>query len=439
MIWKTRVSTLALIFSVILASYSSAEDASINDPQLRWWKGNIHTHTLWSDGNDFPEMIANWYRTHDYNFLALSDHNILSEGEKWMPVATALKRGGNDVIKKYQAQFGTDWVETRGEPGTPKHEIRLQPLNEFRSLLEEREKFIMVQGEEISDRFSSKPIHMNATNIKQVLQPVGGESVVEAIRNNFRAVEEQAEKAGREIMLHLNHPNFGYGVTAEEIAEVVSERFFEVYNGHPGIRHLGDDDHPSIERLWDIANTIRIAHLNSAPLYGVGTDDSHHYHGRGSSRNGRGWIMVHSKYLSPNHLLRAINRGDFYASSGVTLDEISLDEQSQTLSFKILAEEGVTYKTQFVGTLLDYDQTATVRTGKDGKPLAIAKKYSEDVGKVLAEVDGLDPSYHLTGKELYVRAVVTSSKDHRDPSFKDQHQQAWIQPVGWEKHLGDKE
>ena len=33
-----------------------ADDAVPNNPQPRWWKGNLHTHTLWSDGDDFPEM-----------------------------------------------------------------------------------------------------------------------------------------------------------------------------------------------------------------------------------------------------------------------------------------------------------------------------------------------------------------------------------------------
>gem|GEM_PF-5552938 len=45
--------------------------------QPKWFKGNTHTHSLWSDGNDFPEMITDWYKRHGYNFLAISDHNIL--------------------------------------------------------------------------------------------------------------------------------------------------------------------------------------------------------------------------------------------------------------------------------------------------------------------------------------------------------------------------
>ena len=37
----------------------------------------------------------------------------------------------------------------------------------------------------------------------------------------------------------------------------------------------------------------------------------------------------------------------------------------------------------------------------------------------------------MKGNELYVRAVVTSSLDAVDPSFKGQKKQAWTQPVGW--------
>ena len=45
-------------------------------------KGNLHTHSLWSDGDDFPEMIADWYKAHGYQFLALTDHNVIAEGDK---------------------------------------------------------------------------------------------------------------------------------------------------------------------------------------------------------------------------------------------------------------------------------------------------------------------------------------------------------------------
>jgi hypothetical protein len=285
----------------------------------------------------------------------------------------------------------------------------------------------MIQGEEISDRAEGKPVHMNATNIQELIQPLGGATVREAIENNLRAVEEQAERKGREILIHLNHPNFHYAITAEDLAAVLSEKFFEVYNGHPGVNQPGDEHHAPVEALWDIANTIRISQLDAAPLFGVATDDSHDYHGQPGSRVGRGWIMVRSRYLTPEHLIRAIKAGEFYASSGVSLADVRFDEATGTLRLEIEPQEGAAYTTQFIGTPADYDRTSKPRTDKDGKP--VTREYSSDVGKVFATVEGQMPEYRLTGKELYVRAVVTSSLAPADPSYQGQKQQAWTQPV----------
>ena len=45
---------------------------------LHWYRGNIHTHSLWSDGDDYLEMIATLVRDHGYDFLCFTDHNVLS-------------------------------------------------------------------------------------------------------------------------------------------------------------------------------------------------------------------------------------------------------------------------------------------------------------------------------------------------------------------------
>ena len=57
--------------------------AACASEQHRYYKGNLHTHTLWSDGNHFPEMVVDWYAQHDYDFLALTDHNILADHEHY--------------------------------------------------------------------------------------------------------------------------------------------------------------------------------------------------------------------------------------------------------------------------------------------------------------------------------------------------------------------
>jgi hypothetical protein len=430
----SRFLAILSLLAFALATTARAEEP-IAAPQVKWWKGNLHTHSLWSDGDDFPEMIAEWYREQGYHFLALSDHNILSENIKWIRHTEVIKRGGKNALEKYEARFPGGWVETRGERGTAELEIRLKPLNEFRALVEERGRFLMIQSEEISDKAEGVPVHLNATNIKELIQPLGGATVREAIANNVRAVEDQAQRTGREIMIHLNHPNFGLAITAEDLAMVVSERFFEVYNGHPGVKQQGDETHPSVERLWDIANTLRLGQLKAPPLYGIATDDTHDYHGEPGARPGRGWIHVRTRYLSPEHLIRAIKAGDFYASSGVTVNDFSFDASTGEFKIAIAEEEGVEYTTAFIGTLDDADQTAQPPVDKDGKPIRATGRYSSEIGQTLATVKGTSPSYKLKGNELYVRATVTSSKPAADPSFAGQMQQAWLQPFGWEKRV----
>lgn len=393
---------------------ASSTTSQVAQPQLNWYKGNLHTHSLWSDGDEFPEVISAWYAERGYNFLALSDHNILSRGQKWMPLAKIVARSDDGILERYKRKFGDAWVETRSVEGA--EQVRLKPLDEFRCLVEQAGQFIMIQGEEISGAAGKKPVHMNVTNVREPILPANGDTVRETMTNSLRLVFEQQQKTGREMLIHLNHPNFHYAITAEDIAHVVEEQFYEVYNGHPGVNHIGDDEHISIENMWDVANAIRLKLLGATPIMGIGTDDSHEYHGKPGSRPGRGWVMVRSAFLTPEHLIKAMKRGDFYASSGVVLNDVQFDVNKRTLSVAINAEPGVTYTTEFFATL-------------DDSPAA--NQLPESVGVVVSKQSGNSASYTLTGNELYVRARVTSSKAPVDPIWDDQKQQAWTQPVGW--------
>ncbi len=371
--------------------------------QTRWYKGNLHTHTLWSDGNHFPEMVVDWYAKRDYDFLALTDHNIVADHEKWVGNDVVISRGGRTALADYRSRFGTDWVQTREVEG--KLQVRLKTLAEFRPLFEAAGGFLLIPAEEITSSYEKKPIHINASNVAGVIPAQQGVSVTEVIRKTMLAVQQHAEQHQRPVLAHLNHPNFGWGVTAEELAAVLEERFFEVYNGHPSVHHLGDATRPGVERLWDIANTIRLRDLQGPVIYGLGTDDSHNYHNATGSTPGRGWVMVKARELTAVALIEAIERGDFYASSGVVLDDVRRGPDE--LAIDIHPDGDATYVTEFLGT----------RVG------------GEQVGEVLARVEGLHPSYRLCGDELFVRATVTSSLAPENPAFEGQFRQAWVQPV----------
>jgi hypothetical protein len=406
---------LSLLFALLPARAAQAAST--------WWKGNLHTHSLWSDGDDYPEMIVAWYQEHGYQFLCLSDHNRMLVGAHWVDSIT--NRGGQVAFEKYSKKFPGK-VETRPQDG--RTQVRLKTLEEFRGIFEQPGRFLLIPGEEISDHFESLPIHLNASNLRDLVAPQGGKSAAEVVQNNVNAVLDQRKQTGQPMIPHINHPNFIWALTAEDIVSVQGDRFLEIYNGHPITKNEGDSEHASAERIWDIVLTRRLAELGLEPIWGTAVDDSHNYHEMkvGESNPGRGWLMVRAGELTPAAIIDAMEKGEFYASSGVRLREVQ--RKADVLTVEIEPEPGVTYTTQFIGTRKGYDPKSQP-VMKAGKPIRATRRYSHDIGAVLAEVKGTSPAYHLKGDEIYVRAKVISSRRKQNPTVTGDFETAWVQPV----------
>jgi hypothetical protein len=194
-------------------------------------------------------------------------------------------------------------------------------------------------------------------------------------------------------------------VSADDIAHVLGERFFEVYNGHRGVRNYGDKDHKSTEQIWDYVLALRLGRLAGPPLFAFATDDAHNYHKTQETANpGRGWIYVRAPALTGDAVTAALLAGDFYASSGVVLEDVV--REPGRLSLRVAAEAGVTYKIRFIGTR------------KVGEP-----------GEVFSEAEGPSASYALKPGDLYVRATVVSSRPHPNGYDPKDFESAWTQPV----------
>ena len=425
--WRGRSPFAALAaFGVMLAlaACAAGPDAQADGgaPRARWWKGNLHTHSLWSDGDDYPEMIVDWYRAAGYDFLAISDHNTLAEGERWVTVPP----GGvaSRAYARYLERFGADWVESEPLAGDTLR-VRLKTLAEYRTLFEEPGRFLLIQSEEITDRFEDKPLHVNATNIVEFIEPQGGNSVREVLQNNIDAVLEQRERTQQPMFPHVNHPNFVWAVTVEDLMALEGERFFEVYNGHPLVHNDGDHVHPSTERMWDILLAHRLAEGREI-MFGLATDDAHHYHEMDvkNANPGRGWVMVRAAELTADALIAALEQGDFYATSGVLLRDVR--REGDRITIEIEPEEGVSYRTFFIGTRRGYDTASEPRVDDRGR--VVSRGYSEDIGEVLAEVEGAVAEYRISGDELYVRARIVSSRLKENGYREGEYERAWTQP-----------
>ncbi len=393
----------------------------------QWYKGVTHFHTLWSDGDAAPEVAVNWYQTHGYDFICVSDHNILQVGEKWFPIDDEKKRLPMEKVDALREEFGEDWVVVEERDGTPM--MRLKTLSELQERFEEPGEFLVIPGEEVT---AKKAVHINAVNTRGVITPINEDSVTGTLQKNLDLIDAHAHEHGVPILAHINHPNWDSTVTAEEIVAVGGERFFEVYNGHGGVRNWGDPEKhiPATDRLWDIILSLRLNEGDTPkPMYAVATDDAHSwfYEGPGQSIPGRGWIMVLAEDLTAESLIGALKQGHSYSTSGVTLSGIRVENGQFTI--EIMPEPGVTYTTQFFGTRKGADLHGEPVKDEDGNIIRATHVYSDEVGEVLLETDKSPAVYRFTGAELYVRAKIVSSKLKENPFREGDYETAWTQPI----------
>ena len=127
------------------------------------------------------------------------------------------------------------------------------------------------------------------------------------------------------------------------------------------------------------------------PIFGVASDDSHHYFdfAHDMLNPGRGWVVVSADELSVDAIVSGLAEGRFYSSTGVALSDLESTEERISLTIEQYAT--CLYRTMF--------------SGPDGQEFA--------------ECEGLNTVYDINGYEGYVRATVYSSLGVK----------AWTQPV----------
>ena len=321
---------------------AAAQPARPASAPTRWYKGNTHTHTLNSDGDSTPDEVVRWYRDHRYDFLVLTDHNFLTE------------------VGALNALHGAD------------------------------EKFLVIKGEEVSSGFGGRPLHINGLDPERlIIASRDGASVSEVLQKNVDAI-----RAANGVP-HINHPNFGWAISADDLANVRNTRLFEVFNAHPMVNNEGGSGHPSLEQMWDSLLSRGIV------LFGLATDDAHEFKkldDLSSSRPGVGWVMVRAEQLAPRAIVEALDRGDFYASTGVQL----ADYQASTSRISVEVKPHYWAGQQ-----------------SDGMRAGHRIEFIGKGGAVLRTVEGDSATYAITGTETYVRARVTRSDG----------KMAWMQPV----------
>ena len=411
-----------LSLALLLALNVCAQDAN-------WYRGNMHMHSYWSDGAAFPEEAIDYYRSRGYQFICLSDHNLLQVNDKnWQEV------GG----KKVTAAAAEQYLKVYGDTADKKTEdskdyLRLKTIWELKKQFDSDGKFLLVPSIEPSEKVGEFQVHMNAINVKTPLPYKRGKNATETFDLNEKALAAHGKEYSCETLFMLNHPFWPYfDIQPDVLIALPQVRFYELSNG--GNTSKATPNWYSLEGFWDIVNAFRIA-AGHPPVFGVATDDTHGYKAPEGVDTLRGWVCVRAPKLDCDTLVQAMNRGDFYSSTGVTLKDVAFDAATGTLAVQVEPKADETYEITFTVTRADFDQTATPfdDPAADKKPARQGIKYSDTIGVTAKKVSGTSASYTMQPDDLYVRATVTSSAKMPKPALCGPWvYTAWTQPYGWQ-------
>lgn len=411
----------------------------------KWYRGNLHMHTYWSDGRAFPEQAIDIYKRLGYDFISLSEHNIFADDphawrtveekeDGWPPAVT------RPLYEAYMKEFGQE-AEIRQEGEAT--QVRLKTYAEMCKRFEEPGRFLLMSGVEITQVRGGINVHQNYFNLPNTIPFVKGGPLskdfkdsgmdeTELIAHNMKEVSAMAAAMKRRSLLMLNHPQWVYwDIKPQHLIDNPDVRFFEVCNGASSFGPHPDARRVTLDAFWDAINAFRA--LQGAPLlYGVGSDDTHYYiNRRPDQRLADAWVMVRAPELSPEALLAAMDAGDFYASTGALLEDVEFRPKRRTLRVKVQAEPGVTYRIRFIATKRGFDQTVRMVEcpAVKGRTARTIPVYSEDIGQTVKLVEGTEASYRMAPGDLYVRAKIESDapsayKGHFHPDV----QVAWTQP-----------
>jgi hypothetical protein len=314
---------------------------------LVWLKGNLHTHTIESDGDVPPAEVAQWYQARGYDFLVITDHDKITRIE---------------------------------HPG-----------------------ILLIPGEEVTDLLPKKPLHVNALGLERVVKPQGASTPVENLQRNIDAV-----RAAGGVPL-VNHPNFGWAFGASELAQLKNAVLFEIASGHPLINADGP---PSTEEMWDELLT------GGKRWYGVAVDDSHHFKCPPpaiAALPGQAWVVVRAEKADAKLILEALERGDFYSSTGPAIDDYAVTDKTMTVTIRTHdALSAPRHRTEF-----DERESGRVRV-----PRGRALRAREGDG--LEREEGVAPagihrwttiSVTLTGRAMASTIRSATSSGSMNPSF----------------------
>ncbi|MEM9044676.1 MAG: CehA/McbA family metallohydrolase [Pseudomonadota bacterium] len=229
-----------------------------------FWRGNLHTHSDFSDGALPAEEVCRRYSDAGYDFLCLSDHFV------------------------------------------GRYEYPITDTSAFRT-----NRFTTILGAEVhSGAMANGEIwHLLAVGLPKDFTPSNSPDFLpREDQENGAEIAARCREAG--AFVAVAHPQW-YGQTLADALTIEAAHAVEIYN-HGCAIECGRGDG------WAICDLML---STGRRLNAIATDDAHF---KGPDHFG-GWVMVKAEANTPETLLQALKDGAFYSSTGPELHDVMVD------------------------------------------------------------------------------------------------------------------
>lgn len=270
-----------------------------------FYKANLHCHTTLSDGNMTPEQVKEWYMAAGYSVVAFTDHDIfLPHPELCSDDFVALNGFEAEIDDE-----GKPWPETKS------CHICFVALDEH------------IQNHPLWHR--TEYLYGNAPKYRDLVR--FDETRPDFVREHTPECISEMMRIGREdgFFVTFNHPRW----SMEDYNDYIhydNMHAMEIFNS--GCCTMG---------YWEYNGVVYDEMLRSGKrIFCLATDDNHAY-----KETFGGYVMIKAKELSYSAIANALKAGDFYASTGLEISELYVENNEVHVRFphaeKVILSTGI--------------------------------------------------------------------------------------------------
>lgn len=271
-----------------------------------WYKGNLHAHTINSDGKLTPEQSVLIYKQHGYSFMCLSDHDYYT-----------------DLRNHFDSE---DFILLPGLEGSvclvdsSEMNIDVDKITDGKGYVDMYREELWGEMRKNTGFRMMKTHHIHGILGNAAMQKAAGENCFK--ENEFTPVrvyfdEWDGVKAAQDLSDYFksrgcfttyNHPIWSR-VDCEDVRDVKGVWAIEVYN-YATVNECGEGEDTF---FWD----SMLRRNNS--IYAFASDDNHNSGVYPESFGG--YIMVQAEALTHENIVNSMLEGKYYSSNGAEITQ----------------------------------------------------------------------------------------------------------------------